>query len=120
MVSAGTISEGHARALLGAEAAGQITALAEKVVSEGLNVRQTEALVRSVKEDKKPGKDGKQQKNRLAELDLIEEAGRNVFGTRVTLQGDENRGTIQIHYNSRKELERIYEILAVGQPRYYR
>ena len=108
MVVAGELSEGHARALLGAEDAEHIVALAGKVVDNSLNVRQPETLVKALKEEK-PEKEP--AADRCAELSLVEEAARMRFGTRVTIVGTEKRGKLTLHYNSLEDLERIYEIL---------
>lgn len=110
MVVAGEISEGHARALLGAEDPQTIIALANKVVDNSLNVRQTETLVKALKEEK-PEKP--EPAARCAELSLVEEAARMRFGTKVTITGTEKRGKITLHYGSAEDLERIYEFLRI-------
>lgn len=109
MVVAGELSEGHARALLGAEEPEKMIALANKIVDNSLNVRQTETLVKAMKEEK-PEKEERAEST-CAELSLVEEAARLRFGTRVTIVGTEKRGKITLHYGSPEDLERIYEIL---------
>ena len=111
MVVSGELSEGHARALLGAEDEEQIIALANKVVDNSLNVRQTETLVKAMKEEK-PAKE-EQPLYRCAELSLVEEAARMRFGTKVTITGNEKKGKITLHYGSAEDLERIYEFLKI-------
>ena len=112
MVVAGELSEGHARALLGAEDPECIIALANKVVDNNLNVRQTETLVKAMKEEKPPKEE---PLYRCAELSLVEEAARMRFGTKVTINGNEKRGRITLHYASAEDLERIYEFLRIRE-----
>ena len=50
LVAEGELSEGHARAILGAEDPEMMISLANQAVQRGLNVRQTEALAKAVKE----------------------------------------------------------------------
>lgn len=109
MVAQGSLSEGHARALLGLPEEASQLRLAKRVVDEGLSVRQTEALVRLHRkgsEKKKPT-----EAPRLAELGLLEEAARKALGVRATASGSSARGKLILHYNSPEELERLYEAL---------
>ncbi|MGN1251008.1 MAG: ParB/RepB/Spo0J family partition protein [Candidatus Spyradocola sp.] len=107
MVVSGELSEGHARALLGAQSEEDMVSLAEKVATGGLNVRQTEALVKTYQQPLTE----REEKPRCAELSLVEEAARMRFGTKVTITGNERRGKLVLHYNSPEDLERIYELL---------
>ncbi len=109
MVEVGTLSEGHARAILAAGDEKQMSALAQMVVSKGLNVRQTEALAKNIKEKK----DSKEQdaETRCAELELVKEAARKRFGVKVSLIGSDKSGKLILHYNKAEELERIYDVL---------
>lgn len=107
MVVSGELSEGHARALLGAQSEEDMVSLAEKVAMGGLNVRQTEALVKTYQQPPTE----REEKPRCAELSLVEEAARMRFGTKVTITGNERRGKLVLHYNSPEDLERIYELL---------
>lgn len=111
MVAAGDLSEGHARALLGAEDPLKMIELADKVIANGLNVRQTEHLVKLHKE----GKPEKVVEPRCAELTLVEEAARMRFGTKVTITGNEKKGKLILHYGSPEDLERIYELLKIKE-----
>ena len=49
------------------------------------------------------------------ELSLVEEAARMRFGTKVTINGNEKRGRITLHYASAEDLERIYEFLRIRE-----
>lgn len=109
MVAQGSLSEGHARALLGLPEEASQLRLAKRVVDEGLSVRQTEALVRLQREGSEKKKPT--EAPRLAELGLLEEAARKALGVRATASGSSARGKLILHYNSPEELERLYEAL---------
>lgn len=109
MVAQGSLSEGHARALLGLPEEASQLRLAKRVVEEGLSVRQTEALVRLQREGSEKKKPT--EAPRLAELGLLEEAARKALGVRATASGSSTRGKLILHYNSPEELERLYEAL---------
>ena len=113
LVAEGELSEGHARAILGAEDPEMMISLANQAVQRGLNVRQTEALAKAVKEQREEGEKQKEEKPRCAELTLVEEAARRRFGTKISIVGNEKRGKLILHYNSPEDLERIYEFIRI-------
>jgi len=101
LVLDGTLTAGHARALL---TAADPAALALKVVHEGLNVRQTEELVR---ESEKPKKDSAAQPSAAEARDVnIVELEREItarIGLKVAIATkgkDGKTGTLTIHYKS--------------------
>ena len=107
----GVISEGHGRAILGLENKEEQYIIAQKVIDENLNVRQTESLVKNygrhqeIKEPiRKPAEDiyYKDIKVRLE----------NHFNTKVNINNNsKNKGKIEIEYYSPEDLQRIIEIL---------
>jgi ParB family chromosome partitioning protein len=99
-VVAGELSEGHARALLGAPDDDTLSKLAEKVVRGRLSVRQTEALVRS---------SGKQEKT--ANVRDLEARLSRKLGTKVEVRERDGKGEIVVSYASWDELDRILELL---------
>ena len=99
------ISEGHARALLGLSNENAQQAALRLVLKNGYTVRQTEDLVRKLSETR-PAKPQKRP-----EIKALEEDLRSRFGTRVTLNYKEGRGTVTIHYYSEEELNAIIEQL---------
>ena len=111
LVAAGDLSEGHARALLGAENERDMVNLSRQVVQRGLNVRQTESLVKYMRETAEP----KPERPRCAELALVEEAARRRFGTKVTVTGNARKGKVVLHYSSPEDLERIYEFIRIQE-----
>jgi ParB family transcriptional regulator, chromosome partitioning protein len=111
-VIAGELSEGHARALLGAPDDATLAALADRVVRGRLNVRQTEALVRASK--KARTKDGKADPpagpKTPATRDLELRLERKL-GTRCEVRDKDGQGEIAVKYSSFDELDRILELL---------
>jgi len=111
MVIAGDLTQGHARALLSIEKEADRVALAEKIVADGLNVRQVEKLAAMFGAEKKkpitiaPDKNLEKYFNDLAR-DI---SGR--LGAKVTIKNGKNKGKIEIEYFSNAELEGIVEKL---------
>ena len=107
-LAAGEISEGHARAILGlATEQGQLAAL-QTVLTHGLNVRQTEELIRRLSGVKPPRQTEKQVDPVLKE---IEEQLRGKLGTKVSLKQGEKGGTLTIYYYSNEELTQIIKTI---------
>jgi ParB family chromosome partitioning protein len=105
MVIEGTLSEGHARALLGASDPKTIEALAEKVMRGGLSVRETEKLVRGKKKGQSDSEDGKKS----ASVRDLEARLSRQLGARVEVTDDHGKGEITISYGSLDELDRILD-----------
>jgi len=108
MIAEGTVSSGHARALLGLDSAAAQLKMAESIVKQGLSVRQVEKLValRVSRPAKKEAREAPRldPNVRAAVLEM-----ERTLGTRVKVQGDEKRGKIEISYFSAEDLNRIYE-----------
>ena len=109
-VVSGEISEGHARALLGAADATTIADLAERVIRGRLSVRQTEALVRSKSGKKGNAPPGKLGAKSPAIRDLETRLSR-ALGTKVELRDAGNKGEIAIPYADLDALDRVVERL---------
>ena len=103
------LSTGHAKALLSLPEPGAILDTARKILQGTLSVRQTEALVsRSLKGDLK--KDSAENRNVLdpnvsAAIHALELA----LGTKVTIQENDGKGRIELHFFSFEEMNRLYE-----------
>lgn len=110
-IQAGAISEGHARALGGLPSAAQVQLL-DTVIHRDLSVRQTEELVRRVREGPSIGR--KQPSPASAELEHVEEELRRALGTKVSLARSRRGGRIVIEYYSDEELGRLFERLVGG------
>lgn len=108
------ISTGHARALLAIDDEEQQYILANKIFDEKLSVRETEKLVKALKNPKKEIKKPKSEHTFV--YDNIEEQMKNIIGTKVSVNPKANgKGRIEIEYYSEEELERIYDLIMTIQ-----
>ncbi len=106
----GELSAGHARALLALNNADEQLALANRIITQGLNVRQTEDLVKNSK--KEPKAASKLDPAVAAALKEMENRAAARVGNKVTiLHKASNKGKVEIQYHSVAELEKIMEIL---------
>ena len=104
------ISTGHARALLAIDDEEQQYILANKIFDEKLSVRETEKLVKALKNPKKENKKPKIEHTFV--YDNLEEQMKNIIGTKVSVNPKANgKGKIEIEYYSEEELERIYDLI---------
>ncbi len=111
MVIERKLTMGHARALIAIENKDVQHELALKVFDEKLSVRETERLIKKYKEDKKPVLPAKKTAADLY-YEQYEEKISSVFGTSVKIKNSsKNKGKIEIQYNTREELERIYDLI---------
>ena len=101
------ISEGHARALLGLEQAEAQEAALKTVLKHGLNVRQTEDLVRRLlgqdREEQRPAREVS------PETRALEARFREALGTKVNLTRSGKGGRVVIYFYSDEELDALYE-----------
>jgi ParB family chromosome partitioning protein len=105
------LSEGHARALLGAPDEKAMADIADKTVRGRLPVRKVEALVRGARG--KPATAGEKKaaaKTSAAVRDLEARLMRRL-GTRVEVRDTNGRGELAVAYGSLDELDRILRIL---------
>ena len=106
MVADGTLSTSHAKVLLGLENEEDLKKAAAQVVEKGLNVRETEAQVRSLA-DKKPRPEKKVLKNQTA-YTKVENDLKETLKTKVVIRRrSENAGRIEIDFYSLEDIERI-------------
>lgn len=111
MVRNGMLSEGHARAILGLENPESQVEIAEKVIDEHLNVRQTEQLVKNSGRQKTVSKKTVDPQWESIVSGLSERL-KAVLGTKVAInQKTKKKGVIEIEYYSGDDLERLYELL---------
>ena len=104
------ISTGHARALLAIDDPELQCTLANKIFDEKLSVRETEKLVKEIKNPKKP-KEKKPVANSFIYQDL-EEKMKSVFGTKVSIASKgKGKGKIEIEYYSDDELEHLFDMM---------
>jgi len=111
-VADGRLTEGHGRALGGLATELQDRVL-DSVIGQELSVRQTEELVRRLREPK-PQPEGLPARRADPDLERVEEDLRRALGTKVSLARSRRGGRIVIEYYSDEELGRLYERLTGG------
>ena len=109
-IDQGSLSVGHARALLALETPEHQIELARRVMQQGLSVRETETLVARLPEAASPGDSLRRQDgDRPARLDLhlgaLEQELIRALGTKVRLHPRKKGGRVEIEYYSNEELE---------------
>lgn len=110
-VGRGELSEGHARALLGAETEADLLSAYREVTARSLNVRQTEELVRrrrpaiAERRPAPPVSVDDEEARRIAAL------FREALGTRVEVIRSGPGGRLVIHFYSAEQLQAIYEVV---------
>lgn len=104
------ITTGHARALLAIDDMEQQYLLANRIFDEKLSVRETEKLIKDIKNPKKI-KEKKPVEHAFLYKDLADKM-KDVMGTKVNIATRGNgKGKIEIEYYSDKELERMFEMI---------
>lgn len=109
LVADGSLSMGHARALLGVPRLPEMQALAAQVASQKLSVRDTEKLVQQRRTQKKEG--GRPPKQSPQVKALVEELQRRL-GTKVRLtERSPGKGTLEVDFFSYDDLDRLLKLL---------
>lgn len=122
-VAAGVLSAGHARALLSLDNADEMNALAQRIVNEGLSVRNVEEIILlgQGKGKKSSNRKGKSRTDSLQDLvEEVQERLGDALDTRVTISGlprSNSRGTIVIEAADAADLRRIADAIAGPAPR---
>ena len=108
---AGAIDMGHARSYLSLDTRSAQEAAHTEVMKKGLSVRQTEALVKKLKEGNGDKKKDRAQRAEDAQLDLLTGELQKKLGAKVRIKSRGAGGTIAIEYCSPEDFERLYEML---------
>jgi ParB family chromosome partitioning protein len=106
---AGTLSEGHARALLGLERSVDQLRARDRVVRLGLSVRATEALARRLR---RPARAKRPSASGEPAVKAAEDALRQALGTRVRIVRKGAGGRIEIEFYSTEDLDRLYGLIS--------
>ena len=112
-VASGALSMGHARAIVALTSDADQRRLARDVVSRGLSVRETEALVKKALGDKAPGNapGAPLAKKKDVHTRAAEEQMKIALGTPVEIKRKGKGGKIEIAFANETELQRLYEYL---------
>jgi len=105
----GSLSEGHARALLMLDDTTHMQRLVSQIVGGGLSVRQVEELVRRLNAGKPPARKRKSADGAPANTRSLEDRMRRALGTKVNLYRTSRGGKVVIHFYSEDELDAIYQ-----------
>ena len=111
----GSITEGHARAILVAGTEPARLAVLQDVLTERLSVRETEARARQANDELSAEVvDPSTTSSADADTERIEAAFRQALGTRVRLVRGRRGGRLVIHFYSDEELQGLYEAIVGG------
>ena len=105
-ITDGTLSMGHARALLGAETSAQQLAAWRSVVSKKLSVRETEALIKRLKAEKSKPRVSENRSEQIHLSGLAEDLSRH-FGTKIMIKKHGRKGKVEIEFYSNDDLDRL-------------
>ena len=109
----GQISSGHARAILSCENIADQRVLFGKIVGSGLTVRNAEEMAKEFNGGGRAvsKKVPKPLVDKDPDVASIEEKFLEIFGTKVTLKGNLEKGSIVIDYYSKDDLDRLYNVI---------
>ncbi len=112
----GRISVGHAKVVLGLTDEKSQTLAAERIIKDGLNVRQTEGLVARLQArgPKTAGEKTPAVVPVSSNLTRLEDKLREKFGTKVHLKYAHGKGAVEINFFSDDELQRVLEVLEIN------
>ena len=113
-VAAGTLSMGHARALIALPSEGEQRRMAREVIARSLSVRETESMVRRLVEAAaKPAPDPRPVTIVDVHTRAAEDQLHLALGTRVRIVRHGAKGRIEIDFGSEEELIRLHEQLTL-------
>lgn len=107
------LTMGHVRPLIMVEDPEKQYALAEKIFTEKLSVRETEKLVKKALEEKPELAEKEKAEDYSVFYENLQEQLKQILGTKVTIKSKNNKkGKIEIEYYSNDELEQLIEMMA--------
>jgi ParB family chromosome partitioning protein len=107
-VTDGSLSMGHARALLGAR---DVEALAEQVIAKGLSVRETERLARGAKPQRAPRRGGRADASGDADIAALERQLADLLGLHVRIAHQGDGGVMSLSYSTLDQLDMVCQRL---------
>ena len=116
IVSAGQLSFGHAKVLLGLPNEELMRQAAAEVVAQNLNVRQTEALCKKLAKPAKPPKAKEDNFTRPKRAIEVEAALKEVTGSEVHVDYKDGKGSLKIDFYSDEMLQKFVSLLGMYDP----
>ncbi|CAG7643343.1 Stage 0 sporulation protein J [Paenibacillus solanacearum] len=110
-VSRGTLSMGHAKAIVGLRDKKLIKALADTAIKEQWSVRELEEEVKKLEEKNDTKKAKLKPKRKDPYINELEESLRETYRTTVKIRHGNNKGKIELLYYSKEDLDRLLELL---------
>lgn len=115
----GRLSVGHAKVILGLSRPDEQKLAAERILRDGLNVRQTEDLVAQLQHRAASGPSAKSGRTteplaRDAHIADVENRLQERFGTKVQLRYRQGKGALDIRFFNDEDLERILQIIGIN------
>lgn len=108
-VSRGTLSMGHARAIVGLKDKQRVKEVAKSTVTQGWSVRQLEEFIQQMYKKSKPT-DKTKAIRKDPYLNELEESLRERFRTTVKIRQNKDKGRIEISYFNKQDLERLIDL----------
>jgi len=106
----GSLSMGHARALLGADNSARLLAAWRLTISKKMTVRQTEALIKRLNNGDVQGKKTEKGPDEIHFSRLAEDLSRH-FGARVQINRHGKKGKVEIDFYDNDDLDRLVNLL---------
>lgn len=106
MLILGTLTSGHARAILSLDDRELRMALSKRIIEDNLNVRQAEALAKQIQKKKTPKKEPSKTAYDI-EIEKLQNKLSSEMGTKVKINHTAKKGKIEIEYYGNEDLERI-------------
>lgn len=114
IISDGQMSAAHGRTIINISDPSKQRIICDKVIKNGLSVRETENLADQIKDEIKPNRKKRRTKKNIGKSsDIIatENELRRLTGTKVNILGDGKKGKIEIEYYSIEELNQIIDTI---------
>ena len=115
LVEEGSLSAGHARAILGAPSQELQVQVAQQAASQALSVRQTEALVRALQREAKAKPKATPSPDAALYLAEAEKSLSSRFGRKVRILDKGDKGRIELEYYDSRDLEALLSALGLAQ-----
>ncbi len=113
-LSRGVLSMGHARALLGADTPAQQNTAFQTVIAKNLSVRETEALVKRLREQPEKPPPALKSSDEIYFESIAEDLSRH-FGTKILIKRNGQRGKVEIEFYNNDDLDRLLRLLKQEQ-----